>query len=66
MFFYSIPEDEPKPNTQPDAEVFYLQSPEKGWYFWFCRPGCLPDDDPYGPFETMGDAIHACREMVNE
>lgn len=23
-----------------------------GWYWWPCLPGCLPDGDPIGPFET--------------
>jgi hypothetical protein len=23
-----------------------------GWYYWYCSPGCLPDSDPCGPFET--------------
>lgn len=23
-----------------------------GWYWWACFPGCLPDGDPMGPFET--------------
>jgi hypothetical protein len=23
-----------------------------GWYWWACFPGCLPDADPCGPFET--------------
>jgi len=29
----------------------------KGWYYWFCFPGCLPDSEPYGPFETEEEAI---------
>jgi hypothetical protein len=28
-----------------------------GWYYWFCIPGCLPDSEPSGPFETEQDAI---------
>ena len=27
----------------------------EGWYWWSCEPGCIPDDDgfgPFGPFET--------------
>lgn len=23
-----------------------------GWYWWSCFPGCLPDGDPLGPFNT--------------
>lgn len=28
-----------------------------GWYWQACFPGCLPDGDPSGPFETEQDAI---------
>lgn len=30
---------------------------ERGWYWWACFPGCLPDGEPYGPFETYEEAI---------
>ena len=33
-----------------------------GWYWWSCFPGCLPDSDPFGPFETEEDAIAAAQE----
>ena len=25
---------------------------DAGWYWSACWPGCLPDGDPQGPFET--------------
>jgi len=28
-----------------------------GWYGWFCLPGCLPDSEPYGPYETEQELI---------
>ena len=28
-----------------------------GWYWQACFPGCMPDGDPSGPFETEQDAI---------
>lgn len=28
-----------------------------GWYWWSCFPGCLPDGDPVGPFETEAEAL---------
>jgi hypothetical protein len=73
MFFSSNPND-----LIFDAEAFYVEQGrahpftptdnwESGWYFWFCQPGCLPDnDEPFGPFESKEEAIHACREMVND
>ena len=30
---------------------------EPGWYWWPCFPGCLPDGDAVGPFETERDAV---------
>jgi hypothetical protein len=30
---------------------------QSGFYWWSCFPGCLPDGDPSGPFETEQDAI---------
>ena len=29
----------------------------EGWYWQACSPGCLPDGDPMGPFETESDAM---------
>lgn len=29
-----------------------------GWYWWSCFPGCLPDGDPVGPFDTSAEAYH--------
>lgn len=37
---------------------------ETGWYWWSCQPGCLPDGDPVGPFDTWSDAVNDCREGV--
>ena len=28
-----------------------------GWYWHACFPGCLPDGEPTGPFETEQEAI---------
>lgn len=28
-----------------------------GWYWWTCFPGCLPDSEPFGPFETYEAAL---------
>lgn len=34
----------------------------KGWYYWSCFPGCLPDSDPMGPYDTEDQALAAARE----
>jgi hypothetical protein len=28
-----------------------------GWYWWACFPGCLPDGEPQGPYESETEAI---------
>ncbi len=33
-----------------------------GWYWWACFPGCLPDGDPVGPFDTPEEAYADARE----
>lgn len=66
------------PHALPDIEVFYRNADEAtwtddngeqindgpGWYWWSCFPGCLPDSDPHGPFETEADALADAREGV--
>jgi len=34
---------------------------EPGWYWWSCFPGCLPDGDPSGPFDTEEEALADAR-----
>ena len=35
---------------------------EPGWYWWTCFPGCLPDSEAIGPFETEQDATQDSQE----
>ena len=28
-----------------------------GWFWWSCFPGCLPDSEPNGPFDTQDEAL---------
>ena len=30
---------------------------QRGWYWWFCFPGCMPDGEPNGPFATEAEAL---------
>jgi|DEB0MinimDraft_10_1074344.scaffolds.fasta_scaffold103488_1 hypothetical protein len=32
-----------------------------GWFWWSCFPGCLPDSDPIGPFDSEREAIDNCK-----
>lgn len=76
--FYTKPEREKETYSLPDAEVFYLEENEMesndpdsdfypaGWYYWYCLPGCLPDSEPMGPFETEQEAIDDAIEQNTE
>lgn len=33
-----------------------------GWYYWHCFPGCLPDSEPVGPFDSAEEALADARE----
>ena len=69
MQAYSDPTRETDPLALPDVEVFYHTPSEfdgdlreslpsvAGWYWWSCFPGCLPDGDPVGPFDTEAEAL---------
>ena len=37
-----------------------------GWYWLSCFPGCLPDGDPIGPFDSEDDALADAREDFEE
>jgi hypothetical protein len=65
---YTDPSRADDPHALPNAEVFHLSDDEalamecegapltEGWYWWPCFPGCLPDGEPNGPFDTEADA----------
>lgn len=67
MQFYSDPSRESDPYALPDCEVFFADDAEmvddegnaneRGWYYWYCFPGCLPDSQWFGPFNTKAEAI---------
>jgi hypothetical protein len=73
---YSDPSRESDPHALPNVEVFYMSSKsieidewtdgdgepmDKGWYYWYCFPGCMPDSDPIGPFATEAEALADAR-----
>ena len=41
----------------PEAECFETAEKLAGWYWWSCSPGCLPDGEASGPFESEMEAI---------
>jgi hypothetical protein len=32
------------------------------WFYWFCFPGCLPESDSHGPFDSKADALSDARK----
>ena len=42
------------------VENYYVVS---GWYFRYCYPGCLPEGDPMGPYESAKLALSEARAM---
>jgi hypothetical protein len=73
--YYSDPSRETDPHSLPDLEVFYACEDElsvgdgsddrnypAGWYWWACFPGCMPDSDPMGPFDSLESALADARE----
>ncbi len=78
---YSNPNREDDKWSLPDVEVFYRTRAEnreygysdgdgepmpKGWYWWTCLPGCMPDSDPFGPFATEAEALADARSGVED
>lgn len=71
---YSNPKRENDPHALPDLEVWWEsgrhdtsgERQEPGFYWWSCLPGCLPDSDPSGPFETEAEALADAREGMDE
>jgi hypothetical protein len=41
-----------------------LRGMQPGWYWWSCSPGCLPDGDPCGPFESEAAALMDARDHM--
>jgi hypothetical protein len=31
------------------------------WFYWFCLPGCLPDSESFGPFDSEEAALKDAR-----
>jgi len=37
-----------------------------GFFYWYCMPGCLPDSDAIGPFDTYAEALAAARDDATD
>ena len=53
-------------NTKTRDAIFDTMVEEQGitggWFYWFCFPGCLPDSEPIGPFDTKAEALKDAQE----
>jgi hypothetical protein len=54
--------------TRCECEDFeeYSWESAAGWYWWTCFPGCLPDSDSCGPFDTEAEALADARESIED
>lgn len=78
--FYFDPSRANDSHALPDAETFFDDGTSfardfpgeaegalaAGWYWQACFPGCLPDGEPVGPFETEGAAIADAQKGAGE
>ena len=36
-----------------------------GWYWWVCFPGCLPEGEPSGPYDSYTQALRAWHDTTD-
>lgn len=51
----------PDSMSEEDSKVEH-ETAHLGWYWWPCFPGCMPDGDANGPFETEAEALADAQE----
>lgn len=49
-----------------DCPVERLRPTFIGWFYWSCFPGCLPNSDPIGPFDTEDEALADARKYAGD
>jgi hypothetical protein len=53
-------------HTFDPSEDRFEHSEHVGWYWQACFPGCLPDGEPVGPFETEAEALADAQDGSEE
>jgi hypothetical protein len=58
---FFVPDTEAEYNARNNANgtndyLDYIVPTKAGWYSQTYCPGCLPEDDPVGPFDTEDEA----------
>ena len=46
-------------------DLDYIVADRAGWYWWSCFPGCLPDGEPSGPFDTEQEAVNDTQDYFS-
>lgn len=54
------------PSCDDDQEHNTITEARNQWWWWFCFPGCVPDSEPNGPFETEAEALKDAQEGADE
>jgi hypothetical protein len=49
-----------------DGEPTIVDTEKTAWWFWCCSPGCMPESEPSGPYDTREDALEAACEGLEE
>ena len=71
-YFYLDPNDENDHYKLPTIRIFKAEENEyesedgflePGFYWQTCLPGCLPDSDPFGPFNSEKEALADARDF---
>ncbi len=52
------------PDCSGDCSV--TETGKRGWFYWSCAPGCLPDTDASGPYETEDLALADATEGLDD
>ena len=37
-----------------------------GWFYWYCFPGCMPDSEAMGPYDSYAQALEAARDEAGQ
>lgn len=71
--YYLDPSKENDKWSLPDLEVFWADKGDwndeegepikEGWYYWICFPGCIPDSEANGPFDSEEKALMDARDL---
>ena len=67
---WNVPPDDPRTRrlyfdtpAMRDALGESIPGIEAGWYWWSCFPGCLPDSEPFGPFNSEAEALADAQDI---